>query len=94
MSEEDGGLRVSVSVSRKVNLGNYSSADMFLAVSNIEVGATEADIQEAIDTGEIAFAVLEQAINNKVRELLGQRDAAQERRQAARPEPPKPREVR
>ncbi len=92
MSDEEG-LRVSVSVSHKVNLGNYSSADMFLAVSNIEVGATEADIQEAIDTGEVAFVLLEKAISNKVRELLGQRDAAQERRQAARPQPPKPREV-
>lgn len=91
---DDEGLRVSVSVSRKVNLGNYSSADIFLAVSNIEVGATEAEIQEAIDTGEVGFILLEKAINNKVRELLGQRDAAQERRQAARPEPPKPREVR
>ena len=93
MSDEEG-LRVSVSVSRKVNLGNYSSADIFLAVSNIEVGATEAEIQEAIDTGEVGFILLEKAVNNKVLELIGQRDAAQERRQAARPEPPKPQEVR
>lgn len=70
MSEEAKGLRVAVSVSKKVNLGNYESAEVFFSVSNIEVGASEESIQEAMETGEIAFAVLALAIEEKV-EVLG-----------------------
>ncbi len=87
MSNEEG-LRVSVSVSKKVNLGNYQSADMFLAVSNIEVGAQPGDIREAIETGELAFVLLEEAIDKKVRALREQQQ------QAARPTPPKPQGAR
>lgn len=102
MEAEQDGMRVSVSVSRKVNLGNYSSADLFLAVSNIEVGASEADMQEAIETSEVAFSVVERSIQQKVKVLLEQQQQVQQRRQERqeqssynrRPTPPAPKEVR
>ena len=51
-------LRVSVSVARKLNLSNYESADIFIAVSGLEPGAGEAEIEEALATGDRAFAII------------------------------------
>lgn len=59
-------LRVSVSVSRKINLGNYESLDIFFSVSGIEPGTPQAEIAEALETGETAW----QVVKNKVREKI------------------------
>lgn len=79
MTEQIEGLRLSVSVSRKANLGNYQSADFFMSVSNIEVGATEAELQEALATGEVAFAVIKDAIDEKIAAILNQKAEIQQR---------------
>lgn len=51
-------MKVSVSVSRKLNLGSYESADIFMAISNIEPGASDEEIEEALATGDKAIQVL------------------------------------
>lgn len=56
--EETQEMRISVSISRKINLGNYESADVFMAVSNIEPGASKEEIDEALATGDLAIQVL------------------------------------
>jgi len=86
MNEQNDGLRVSVSVSRKVNLGNYQSADVFFAISGIEIGASAAELAAAVETGEIAFGVVDAEIQKKVRGILEQQQQARERATAAVPE--------
>lgn len=46
MPEEPRAPALTVSIERKVNLGNYESASIFLAVSGVPVAATE---EEAMD---------------------------------------------
>lgn len=48
-------ISISISVTRKVNLGNYESADAFLSLSGIPVDATEADILDALNAADLAF---------------------------------------
>lgn len=83
MSDLPEGMRLSVSVSRKANLGNYQSADFFLSISNIEVGATEDEMREALVTGEIAFGVIKDAIDQKIAGLQQQKAELQQRPPAA-----------
>ena len=41
--------KVSVSIERKVNLGNYESIDIFMSVSGVEPGATDEEMEEDIN---------------------------------------------
>jgi hypothetical protein len=61
-------LRVSVSVARKLNLGQYESADIFIAVSGVEPGASDAEIEEALVTGDRAIAVLKKHLRAQIAE--------------------------
>jgi len=62
---------LAVSVSRKVNLGNYNSAEVFMSVSGIVPGMDEEAIQSLVNTeGNIAYQKLADAVNEKVSELL------------------------
>lgn len=60
---------VSISLSRKVNLGNYESADLFLCVSNVQEGTTTEDIRKLMDTGQLAYSVLREEMNAKINDL-------------------------
>lgn len=60
-------LRVSVSISRKINLGDYESADIFMAVSNLEPGIGEEEIEEALLTGDQAIQVLKRHVAAQVK---------------------------
>ena len=62
-------LRVSVSISRKIALPGYENVDLFMAISGIEPGATDAEIQEALETGDRAFLLLRKNMGQKVKEV-------------------------
>ncbi len=51
----DDPIKVSVSATQKVNVGSYESVDVFFALSNIPVGATDEDLAAAMATSELAF---------------------------------------
>ena len=60
-------LSVSISVSRKINLGNYESADAFLSISGVTEETTEAEIDELLDgKGALAFKKLADRMREKV----------------------------
>jgi hypothetical protein len=46
---------ISVSMSRKLNLGNYESADCFVSISGVRAGMTDADLAPLMATGKIAW---------------------------------------
>ena len=52
MSEE---ATITVSVSRKVNLGNYESADYFVSLSGLKAGTTAAEMEPLLETGRVAW---------------------------------------
>ena len=67
MTDHDG-IRVSISLSRKVNLGNYESADAFISLSDVPVGATEEEIEDALDTGRLVWERMKPRLIAQARE--------------------------
>jgi hypothetical protein len=63
-------LTLSASVSRKVNLGNYESADVFVSLSGLTADTTEQQIDEMLaSTGALAFKKLATELNLRCSEL-------------------------
>ena len=62
-------LRVSVSISRKIALPGYENVDIFMAISGIEPGASDQEIEEALATGDKAFQLLKKNMGQKVQEV-------------------------
>ena len=52
-------------MSHKVNLGNYESAEVFVAVVGITEDTTEEDIDERLDQAKIAFGKIVERIRRK-----------------------------
>lgn len=65
--------RVAVSIARKINLGDYESVDIFMAVSGIEAGATDEEIEELLVTGERAFSLLKNRMSKKIKDIKAAR---------------------
>lgn len=65
-------MRVSVSIVRKINLGDYESADIFMAISNMEPGASDAEIEEALATGDQAIQILKKHIAAQIVKVRAQ----------------------
>ncbi len=63
---EEPRVRVAVSVSRKINLGNYESVDVFLAVSNIPTNISDKEIDNevemALEAGERVYERIREQI--------------------------------
>lgn len=73
----DDGIRVAISVDLKVNLGNYESAAAFVSLSNIPVGASESDIEAALDTGKLAWSLIRDRAMVQAQELRSKTGARQ-----------------
>lgn len=68
-SIQDDGLSVSISLERKVNLGNYETAGIFISVNGVKPGTSAEDIDAALDTGKIAYERIRLALKDKVEAL-------------------------
>lgn len=77
MSAEQPTLATSVSITRKVNLGNYESADVFMSISGITAETTRAQLEELVETQAEAYEVLKVRVKERVLELRNPK--AQER---------------
>lgn len=63
-------LSVSISLSRKMNLGNYESADVFISVSGITDETTESEIDDLIEgNGALAYKKIAAALADKCKSV-------------------------
>lgn len=60
-------IKVCVSVDQKVNLGNYESAAVSVVLSNVPTGASEAEIDAALDTAKIMFSKIADRVREQVK---------------------------
>ena len=67
--EESQAPTVSVSVSMKVNLGNYESADAFVSLSGLREGAPLEEIEALLDTGKLAWGAMTERLMAKANAL-------------------------
>ncbi len=68
MSEESK-ITTTVSVSRKVNTGNYESADLFVAISGITEDTTPDEMDWMLDQGKIAYSKIADRIREQTTEI-------------------------
>ncbi len=62
-------MTVTVGIARKISLPNYENVDLSMMIHNVEAGATEAEIEEALETGNLAFQVLMARMKEKMQEV-------------------------
>lgn len=77
MSENDREPTTTVSMSRKMNLGNYESADVFCSLNGVRAGMTAEQLKPLLDTTKIAWDLVRA-------QLLEQITAAKTKSAAAR----------
>ena len=65
-------MTTTVSVSHKVNLGNYESAEVFVSIAGITRSDTPDDIEEMLAQSKIAFDFIKTKIREKSAELKKQ----------------------
>lgn len=84
MPEEQDDRRICVTLGQRVTLGNYERAELSVCLSGIPAGATEADIEEMLDTSHIAYKLIRERLKERVSEI--RTESAQEQA-AARSQP-------
>ncbi len=60
-----------VSMSRKVNMGNYESADVFVSLSGVRAGMTAEELAPLLDTTKVAWDLVRAALVEQVRITMG-----------------------
>ena len=60
---------VTVSMSRKINLGNYESAECFVSVSGVREGMTAEEIAPLMETGKVAWEQVRAALIEQMRDV-------------------------
>ena len=66
MAEQPPQLSLTLSLSHKINLGNYESAECFVSVSGVTVATTPDDIDEILDQSKIVYAKVLDSLRSKI----------------------------
>lgn len=66
---------MTISLARKVNTGNYESAEVFASVSGVRAGMTAEDIEPLLSTGKVAYDELRRVLAEQIRETIAAIDA-------------------
>jgi hypothetical protein len=74
MCQEDRLPRVSVSLGRKINMGNYESLDVHVSLSGFTAETTEEEMEAAIANGRVGYNLVVGEINRRVRAIRGREE--------------------
>ena len=66
-------LTVTVSMSRKVNMGNYESADVFVSISGAKAGMTAEELEPLLTTAKVAWDTVKIALVEQIRKIKDER---------------------
>jgi hypothetical protein len=58
---------ITVSLARKINTGNYTSADVFVSLSGLKAGMTPADIEPLLVVGKFAWEAAREALLEQIK---------------------------
>ena len=61
-------VNVTVAIDRKISLGNYEMVNVYMAVANIEPGTSKKELEEALQTGELALQVIKEHMRGRIAE--------------------------
>jgi hypothetical protein len=67
---------ITVSMSRKINLGNYESADCFVSICGIKEGMTAMDIAPLLVAGKFGWEAAREALIEQIRITREKKEAA------------------
>lgn len=60
---------ISVSISHRVNLGNYESADAYISLCGLTVDTTEEEMNALLDQGKIAYRLMGERLKAQLSKL-------------------------
>lgn len=66
-------MTTTVSVSRKLNDGNFGSGEVFLNISGITATTTPDEMDEMLDQANLAFGKIREALKDKIQKALATR---------------------
>ena len=69
MSDEHMKPRAAISVTRKVNLGNHESADVFIYISGLTADTTDEEIKEILATTAHTYDIVRRRVQAKAEQL-------------------------
>jgi hypothetical protein len=77
----DNEATVTISLARKVNLGNYESVDVFVSLNGLKAGTTAAQMQPLLDTAAVGWDEINLALEETI--LLLKEDQRKRKRRPA-----------
>ena len=69
---------ISISLSRKINLGNYESADFFVSLNGVTADTLPDEMEELLNVGKIAYDLIRKDIAGKVAAIRGKQNGKAE----------------
>lgn len=69
---------ITVSMSRKINLGNYESADCFVSIAGVKAGMTAEELDPLLETGKVAWEKVRTRLAEQVRDMRRKADESEE----------------
>jgi hypothetical protein len=68
-------LTATISLSRKINLGNYESADVFLSVGNVTLETTEEELVALLDgPAQMTYQALAERVRHRAATIRNQKE--------------------
>lgn len=60
---------LTISMARKINMGNYESADCFVSISGVTAGMSAEEMAPLLETGKVAWDQVKMALLDGMRKI-------------------------
>lgn len=75
---------MSLSLARKINTGNYESAEAFVSIQGVRAGMTVDDLEPLLSTGRIAYDAIREELRQQIAITIDEAEAAKAVNRAGR----------